>query len=346
MACAILLAATALLHPASAWADGDGDVAYWSLFNAEEESAASAVFVTYVSLDDMVNDENRVGLFFPDGNGFGQNIVGAGSDGSTFWSLFNAEEESAASAVFVTYGSLDDMVNDENRVGLFFPDGNGFGQNIVGAGSDGSTFWSLFNAEEESAASAVFVTYGSLDDMVNDENRVGLFFPDGNGFGQNIVGAGSDGSTFWSLFNAEEESAASAVFVTYGSLDDMVNDENRVGLFFPDGNGFGQNIVGTGAGVPLSAIDSDGDGVSDAFDLCPGTVLGEADEPPSPKKNRFWADDAGEFVDATGSASGWSIEDTAGCSAAQIIEAAGLGQGHTRFGITRSALEQWAASAG
>jgi hypothetical protein len=33
------------------------------------------------------------------------------------------------------------------------------------------------------------------------------------------------------------------------------------------------------------------------------------------------------------------LADTAGCSGTQIIEASGLGNGHTKFGINRSALE-------
>jgi len=43
--------------------------------------------------------------------------------------------------------------------------------------------------------------------------------------------------------------------------------------------------------------------------------------------------------------SGYRTADTGGCSAAQIIDAAGLGTGHQRFGIMQSALIDWIASA-
>jgi hypothetical protein len=224
---------------------------YYNLFNLEGENATGAVFVTYDTLGDMLNDENRTGSFAADGAGsFGANIVGSGADSTTFWNLFNLEGESAAGAVFVTYASLFDMLNDENRTGSFAADGAGpFGANIVGTGSDGTAYWNLFNLEGESAAGAVFVTYDSLFDMLNDENRTGSFAADGAGsFGANIVGSGSDGMSYWNLFNLEGESAAGAVFVTYASLFDMLNDENRIASFAADGAGsFGANIIGTGA---------------------------------------------------------------------------------------------------
>jgi hypothetical protein len=235
------------------WAGSAGaaTLKYWNLFNLEGESNLSAVFVTYATLDDMLNDENRTGSFTADGNApFGANIVGTGSDGTTWWNLFNLEGEDNLSAVFVTYASFDDMLNDENRTGSFTADGNApFGANIVGTGSDGTTWWNLFNLEGEDDLSAIFVTYDSLFDMLNDENRTGSFTADGNApFGANIVGTGSDGTTWWNLFNLEGEDNLSAVFVTYASLFDMLNDENRTGSFTADGNApFGANIVGTGA---------------------------------------------------------------------------------------------------
>lgn len=89
--------------------------------------------------------------------------------------------------------------------------------------------------------------------------------------------------------------------------------------------------------------DADGDGVLDADDQCADTDL-SADDPESPKKNRFYADADGNFVDGDGNLSGYTIADTGGCSRQQIIAAAGLGGGHERFGISRSALEAWIAS--
>ena len=224
---------------------------YYNVFNIEGESSASAGIVTYDTREDMLLDQNRVGTFFPDGPGSSEdNIVGSGSDGTTFWNVFNIEGESSASAGFVTYNSLLDMVLDQNRIGTFFPDGPGSSEdNIVGSGSDGETYWNVFNIEGESMASAGFVTYDSLMDMLLDQNRVGTFFPDGPGSSEdNIVGSGSDGETYWNVFNIEGESSASAGFVTYSSLMDMLLDQNRVSTVFPNGPGSSENnIVGSGA---------------------------------------------------------------------------------------------------
>ena len=222
---------------------------YWNLFNAEGENAADAVFITYATLSDMLNDTNRTGSGVPDGFGAAVNVVGSGSDGTNYWNLFNAEGESAADAVYITYATLNDMLNDTNRTGSGVPDGFGAGVNVVGSGSDGHTFWSLFNAEGENAADAVFVTYATLGDMLNDTNRTGSGVPDGFGAAVNVVGSGSDGTNYWNLFNAEGESAADAVFITYATLNDMLNDTNRTGSGVPDGFGAGVNVVGSGAFV-------------------------------------------------------------------------------------------------
>ncbi len=86
--------------------------------------------------------------------------------------------------------------------------------------------------------------------------------------------------------------------------------------------------------------DFDGDGVLNADDLCPGTDLNEA-PPDGWRRNRYWTTSSGAFLDPFGRDSGFTIVDTGGCSASQIIEEAGLGVGHSRFGITKSALRQW-----
>ena len=53
--------------------------------------------------------------------------------------------------------------------------------------------------------------------------------------------------TYWNVFNVEGESSLDAAIVTYATLQDMLNDENRTGLYEPDGSGFfGRNIVGGG----------------------------------------------------------------------------------------------------
>jgi hypothetical protein len=87
--------------------------------------------------------------------------------------------------------------------------------------------------------------------------------------------------------------------------------------------------------------DVDGDAVANDDDLCRNTTLG--DPPERLKKNRFAADAEGRFVDVNGTPSGFDVADTYGCDEDQIIGLAGLGTGHIRFGITRSAIEAFVA---
>jgi carbon monoxide dehydrogenase subunit G len=89
--------------------------------------------------------------------------------------------------------------------------------------------------------------------------------------------------------------------------------------------------------------DADNDGVADADDVCPGTVLPQS-SPPQWKKNHYKANVAGHFVDVTSTDSGITVADTGGCSGTQIIAAAGLGKGHTKNGISGDALAAWVAS--
>ncbi|MDJ0771507.1 MAG: hypothetical protein QNJ12_22165 [Ilumatobacter sp.] len=102
----------------------------------------------------------------------------------------------------------------------------------------------------------------------------------------------------------------------------------------------GQTTAGPGATSvdDCFAIDTDGDGVPDAEDVCPATVL--PDQPSEGlKKNRYAAS-----IDGFASTDGIvvaTLEDTGGCSGSQIIANSGLGAGHTKFGISRSALRDW-----
>ncbi len=219
---------------------------YWSLFNVEEENTLTAQYVTYAELPDMLTDTNRLGVFNP--GSFGRNVVGSGSDGSLYWSLFNIEDETALTAQYVTYSDLPDMLADTNRLGVFNP--GSFGRNVVGSGSDGSMYWSLFNIEGETALTAQYVTYARLPDMLADTNRLGVFNP--GSFGRNIVGSGADGSHYWSLFNIEDEATLTAQYVTYARLSDMLTDTNRLGVFNP--GSFGRNVVGSGASLSSPTV--------------------------------------------------------------------------------------------
>jgi hypothetical protein len=129
------LVAVALMAALAAWAvPAAAAPVYYNLFNREDDSAASAIFTTYATLNDMLNDTNRTGHITPDGFLSGRNVIDAGSDGTTYWNLFNREDDSAASAIFITYATLNDMLNDTNRTGRFTPDGFLSGRNVIGAG--------------------------------------------------------------------------------------------------------------------------------------------------------------------------------------------------------------------
>jgi len=85
--------------------------------------------------------------------------------------------------------------------------------------------------------------------MLGDTNRTGVYTR--GGAGVNIVGSGSDGTAYWSLFNVEGESSIPADYVTYDTLADMLGDTNRTGVYTRGGAGV--NIVGSGA-IVLSPV--------------------------------------------------------------------------------------------
>lgn len=92
--------------------------------------------------------------------------------------------------------------------------------------------------------------------------------------------------------------------------------------------------------------DEDKDGVGDDIDACGATVLPENVPTVRLGTNRF-ADTDGDGVFNTTAPKGkgpnksFDIHDTAGCSCEQIIEAQGLGKGHTKFGCSIGAMENW-----
>ena len=226
-----------------------GETIYWLVFNIEEETAQGARIVTYNTLNDMLNDENRTAVVAPDGGFVPENVVGSGSDGKIYWNVFNIENERAQGARTVTYDTVSDMLNDVNRTAVIAPDGGIVPQNVVGSGSDGKNYWNVFNTEDEAAQGARIVTYDTLNDMLNDENRTAVIAPDGGFVPENVVGSGSDGKTYWNVFNIEEETAQGARIVTYNTLNDMLNDENRTAVVAPDGGFVPENVVGAGASI-------------------------------------------------------------------------------------------------
>jgi hypothetical protein len=97
----------------------------------------------------------------------------------------------------------------------------------------------------------------------------------------------------------------------------------------------------------VTILDSDDDGVPDTDDMCPATVIPES-VPTNKLKPNHWALTDGDMLFDTvtrgmgnGPGRGYSTSDTAGCSCEQIIEAQGLGDGHTKHGCSISAMDDW-----
>ncbi len=96
----------------------------------------------------------------------------------------------------------------------------------------------------------------------------------------------------------------------------------------------------------IAVEDSDGDGVLDAVDLCPGTVIPEGVPTVRLGTNRHALVDGDGIFDTTppngnGPGDVFTIFDTGGCSCEQIIEARGLGEGHRKFGCSLGAMRTW-----
>jgi len=90
---------------------------------------------------------------------------------------------------------------------------------------------------------------------------------------------------------------------------------------------------------------NDCDGVPEAFDLCLDTVIPES-VPTSGSlsaNNSALTDTSGVFTTAGPNPQGllFTIEDTAGCSCEQIVEAQHLGDGHLINGCSPGAMRNW-----
>ena len=97
-------------------------------------------------------------------------------------------------------------------------------------------------------------------------------------------------------------------------------------------------------GVPSEGA-NDCDGISEAFDFCPGTVIPESVPTTGILEDNHSAltDSSGVFETAPPNPRGllFTIEDTAGCSCEQIVEAQHLGDGHLENGCSPGAMKNW-----
>jgi hypothetical protein len=120
-----------------------------------------------------------------------------------------------------------------------------------------------------------------------------------------------------------------------------------------------EDLIVGGLGLPeglaldLTRVDADQDGVLDDLDVCPGTTVPESVPTNHLQVNRWALVDDDDLFDTTPPPGGrggpefeFDLQDTAGCSCEQIIEAMNLGWGHTKFGCSTGAMLQWIAAVG
>ena len=97
----------------------------------------------------------------------------------------------------------------------------------------------------------------------------------------------------------------------------------------------------------LSGQDSDNDGVDDAIDFCPDTIIPESVPTKKFSKNRWALTEAGNFsfIQAppqSGSKHTFTTADTAGCSCEQIVEESGYSTNYLKRGCPTSKIKKWA----
>jgi len=111
------------------------------------------------------------------------------------------------------------------------------------------------------------------------------------------------------------------------------------------------NLINAAGICIAKPTDSDDDGVPDPDDLCPDTSIPESVPTKMLGTNRWALTDGDGDFDTTapkgkGPQLSFTIQDTAGCSCEQIIENLGLGEGHSKFGCSISAMQDWIEEVG
>jgi hypothetical protein len=115
------------------------------------------------------------------------------------------------------------------------------------------------------------------------------------------------------------------------------------------GNPGQEDADGDGTGDACDACnDPDHDGVCAQDDSCAGTAYPESVPTVGLNVNRWVLGPNGVFITVSPKGKGpgrsYTIEQTHGCSCAQIIDALDLGEGHTKFGCSISAMDEWIAA--
>ena len=130
--------------------------------------------------------------------------------------------------------------------------------------------------------------------------------------------------------------------------DDVVVDDDGDGVNNDDdlcpGTTTGDSVDADGCSD--NQLDIDNDGVLGADDNCANTMIPESLPTRSLGVNRFALMDGDGLFDTTppkgkGPRRSYTIADTTGCSCTQIIDGLGLGNGHTKFGCSISAMDAW-----
>jgi hypothetical protein len=162
------------------------------------------------------------------------------------------------------------------------------------------------------------------------DNRIGVYW---NGQQLAVLDASGAGAsdTNWQRFTYRVSATSPSTELRFADL----SRSDSVGGLIDD--------------VRVISLDSDGDGVPDGEDRCDNTSVPEVPPSEGLGMNR-WAliDGDGAFDTRTPNDKepkrAFTLQDTAGCSCAQIIEKLGLGDGHRKFGCSTGEMEEWIKS--
>jgi predicted extracellular nuclease len=116
-----------------------------------------------------------------------------------------------------------------------------------------------------------------------------------------------------------------------------------------DHDGVGDVCDNCGLSNNSDQADEDSDGLGDVCDVCLGTQIPEGVPATRLGVNHFaLVDGDGRFdttsPEGTGPEAAFTIQDTGGCSCAQIVDALGLGLGHSKFGCSLGVMRGWVAA--